>query len=140
MNKAEFLKELRKKLEEGMTSAEIEGQIRYYSGYIDGERVKGRSEQEVLEELGDPVLLARTLLDTRQSEEFIPEDQPVQQEKQTRFYGRSFNGRGCLMGILAAAAIICVLFWLVGSIFRILAPVLVPVLLIVIIVSLWKKR
>ncbi len=142
MSKEEFLRELRKKLEEEMTPGEIEEQIRYYSGYIDGEKEKGKTEGEITAELGDPVLLARTLLDTRQTKgytEYTPEEQSVQEERR-KVYKRSVDSSGCLIGILIAAVVVCVLLWLVGSIFRILAPVLVPVLLIAIAVSLWKKR
>ena len=41
--------------------------LRYYSEYIDSETRKGRSEEEVLEELGSPLLIARTILDTHVS-------------------------------------------------------------------------
>lgn len=140
MNRKEFLTALANKLREGMTSSRIEEQIRYYSGYIDGEMARGRSEEEVLEELGDPVLLARTLLDAEGAKEFIPEEQPPRQEERGGFYHGSVSTDSCLPLILAAVAVICILLWLVGSIFRILSPILVPLLLVGILVSLWKKR
>ena len=40
------------------------GQLRYYDDYIRSERQKGRSEADIMEELGDPRLIARTILDT----------------------------------------------------------------------------
>ena len=86
MSKEEFLTTLANKLQEGMTSSQIEEQIRYYSGYIDGEMARGRLESEVLAELGDPVLLARTLLDAKGAKEYIPEEQPVQREEKSGFY------------------------------------------------------
>ena len=140
MSKEEFLTTLANKLQEGMTSSQIEEQIRYYSGYIDGETARGRLESEVLAELGDPVLLARTLLDAKGAKEYIPEEQPVQREEKSGFYHGSFSTGSCLPLVLTAAAVICILLWLVGSIFRILSPILVPLLLIAILVSLWKKR
>ena len=140
MNRKEFLTALANKLREGMTSSRIEEQIRYYSGYIDGEMARGRSEEEVLEELGDPVLLARTLLDAEGAKEFISEEQPLRQEERGGFYHGSISTDSCLPLILAAVAVICILLWLVGSIFRILSPILVPLLLVGILVSLWKKR
>lgn len=39
--------------------------LRYYSEYIDSEMRKGKTEQEVLEDLGSPLLIARTILDTQ---------------------------------------------------------------------------
>ena len=38
--------------------------MRYYEDYIQSQVHNGRSEEEVLAELGDPRLIARTLLDT----------------------------------------------------------------------------
>lgn len=38
--------------------------VRYYEDYIQSQVQKGRSEEEVLRQLGDPRLIARTLLDT----------------------------------------------------------------------------
>ena len=61
MNKEEFLAELRGCLEGKMSSAEISSNVDYYSAYIDGEIMKGRSEAEVLEELGPARLIAKTL-------------------------------------------------------------------------------
>ncbi len=42
----------------------VRDNLRYYDEYLRGERQKGRSEGEVLEELGDPRLIARTIIDT----------------------------------------------------------------------------
>ena len=38
--------------------------MRYYEDYIQSQVRSGRDEQQVLDELGDPRLIARTLLDT----------------------------------------------------------------------------
>ena len=38
--------------------------VRYYEDYIQSQVRSGRDEQQVLDELGDPRLIARTLLDT----------------------------------------------------------------------------
>ncbi|HIR92565.1 MAG TPA: DUF1700 domain-containing protein [Candidatus Egerieimonas intestinavium] len=63
MSRTEFLKALRQKLSESMTSGEVEEQVRYYDNYI-REAVKGgQSEEEVMASLGDPVLIARTILE-----------------------------------------------------------------------------
>lgn len=62
MNRREFSDILRNSLEGQMTKREIQDQLRYYDQYIQSEMDKGRSWQEIEEELGDPRLLARTLL------------------------------------------------------------------------------
>lgn len=64
MRKQEFLHALGDKLKEGMTSAQILSQVRYYEGYIDGEIAKGKTEEEAVEDLGDPILIARNILES----------------------------------------------------------------------------
>ena len=47
-----------------MHEGKVAAHVRYYEDYIQAQVRGGRSEQEVLAELGDPRLIARTLLDT----------------------------------------------------------------------------
>ena len=61
MSKEEFLQILRNKLSNTMPQSEVESQVDYYSAYINGELRKGKTEEEIIEELGDPALIARTL-------------------------------------------------------------------------------
>lgn len=61
MNKNEFLKKLKKQLENELSSQQIDDQIRYYDNYISSEIKNGRSESDVLDELGDPFLIAKTI-------------------------------------------------------------------------------
>lgn len=67
MNKREFLTELRKALSFELPEELVEGNINYYSSYIDGEVRKGRGQEEVLQELGDPKLIARSISDAIKS-------------------------------------------------------------------------
>lgn len=64
MKKTEFLKELEAALK-GEVSPELTAEnLRYYDNYISQETSKGRSEAEVIEEIGSPRLIARTIIDT----------------------------------------------------------------------------
>ena len=62
MTKSEFLRGLRGALSGAPDSLILEN-INYYSDYIDGEIRKGRSEEEVMEELGEPQWIAKSILD-----------------------------------------------------------------------------
>ena len=64
MNRTEFLETLRSQLAGQMHEGKVAAHVRYYEDYIQSQVRSGRSEQEVLSELGDPRLIARTLLDT----------------------------------------------------------------------------
>lgn len=64
MSREEFLKGLENALSGNVPPATVRDNLRYYDDYIRSERQKGRSESEIMEELGDPRLIARTILDT----------------------------------------------------------------------------
>ena len=63
MTKAEFLERLRRALNGNMSAAAVEDNIQFYDSYFSGQIAQGRSEADVLNELGDPRILARTLID-----------------------------------------------------------------------------
>ena len=63
MTKQEFLDALRMRLAGELSPEEVRAQLAYYNGYFDGELGRGRAEEEILRELGDPVLIAHTILD-----------------------------------------------------------------------------
>ena len=64
MDKKNFIETLRRALYGKTDHTSLEEHIRYYETYIDQEMSKGRTEKEVLDELGDPRLIARTILET----------------------------------------------------------------------------
>ena len=64
MSKTEFLDILYNQLSGQMPEGRVAAHVQYYRNYIEDEQQKGRTETEVLSELGDPRLIARTLLDT----------------------------------------------------------------------------
>ncbi|MCI9079495.1 MAG: hypothetical protein HFH68_11315 [Lachnospiraceae bacterium] len=61
MVKKEFLDILRESLAGNVPVSEIEENIRYYKDYIEN---GAGSEEEALEQLGDPHLIARTIIDS----------------------------------------------------------------------------
>lgn len=63
MNKKEFLDTLYNQLSGQMPEGSIAAHVQYYRNYIEDAVTQGRTEAEVLNELGDPRLIARTLLD-----------------------------------------------------------------------------
>ena len=64
MSKNEFLSILRGQLTGQIPTSEVESQISYYEAYISGQMGNGASEESVVEELGDPRLIAKTLIDS----------------------------------------------------------------------------
>lgn len=64
MTKEEFIKDLRESLYTEIPSIEIENNVRYYSEYIDNQIRSGKTMDQVMAELGDPRLIARTIIET----------------------------------------------------------------------------
>lgn len=64
MQKTEFLQELREALQGEVSPNVIQENLSYYDTYISGEAAKGRTEEEVIEEIGGPRLIARTIIDS----------------------------------------------------------------------------
>lgn len=64
MNKQEFIDRLRAALNGRIPASEVEETVNYYQDYINMEMRKGKSQEEVLKALGDPRLIARTIIQT----------------------------------------------------------------------------
>ncbi len=159
MRKSEFLQLLREALNGDVPPGVIEENIRYYDGYITDEVRKGRSEKEVIAEIGDPRLIARTIEDTTEGEDVYEEAHSYGGNSGTQsVYGERADSRNTEETIhhadlskwywkLAAAAVIFLVLYLVfaivGGIFTLLAPLLGPVLciwMIVYIVQRFRQR
>lgn len=67
MTKEQFLHDLTVQLKLMVSDQLIFDQLAYYDNYISGEVQKGRSESEVVAELGSPRLLAKTIIDSAEA-------------------------------------------------------------------------
>ena len=92
MSKQEFLDGLRRSLSGGLEAQEINDHIRYYSDYIDSQIRMGTPEEEVMASLGEPRLIAKTLLGMENVETVAEEY--VEDEKQADANYRYFNIQG----------------------------------------------
>lgn len=77
MSRREFIEELKIALSAELGSYEVNDNISYYEEYIESELKKGMSEEEIFKELGEPRLIAKTIMDTAKLEE----------KEETREYG-----------------------------------------------------
>ena len=67
MKKKEYLQKLREYLSYELPTQLVEKNISFYSGYIDDEVRNGKTIDEVIESLGDPQLIARSIVDAAKS-------------------------------------------------------------------------
>ena len=68
MTKQEYLAVLREALSEELCGAQVSDQINYYRQYIEEQIASGRSETDVLEELGDARIIAHNIIDGAEEE------------------------------------------------------------------------
>lgn len=64
MDKQEFLEKLRLALNGRVSPEKADETLKYYEDYISAEVRMGRSEEDVMGVLGDPRLIARTIIET----------------------------------------------------------------------------
>lgn len=145
MNKTEFLNALKNKLEEELRDPQVSDHVHYYEQYITLEVQKGMTEEDVISALGDPVLLARTILETSNDSTCEKPQDNVYTTEQNRSEGtyRGINfsaGWGCLLAVIAVIIMLIVFLWLVGAIVGAVLPIIMPVVLVLFVLTLIKKR
>ena len=143
MTKYEFLKELREALEGQVPMSEIEDSISYYRDYFRRQEADGRSEQEILEELGSPRLIAKSIIETKGGEQIYYEDTYEEQVNEEEGSPKVFVFDSFLTKIGCLAAVIIVII-LIGSMFavalRFIGPIIMILLLIYLIKNVFGKR
>lgn len=94
MRKAEFLRELEETLAGEVSAAVLQENLRYYDQYISQEAASGRSEEDVIEEIGSPRLIARTIIDSSEA----AGDRPESGGYYSGTSGGSYSGGGSYQG------------------------------------------
>lgn len=150
MDKYEFITNLQRHLTGKVSTQKLQEITAYYSDYIDSEIRRGKSEKEVLDQLGDPRLLAKTIVETEGNGSYGDVFQTVYEDERNggKSRRRSFrmNIKSWIFRLLVILIIclICyVLFGIIGLAFNILftyvLPVAIPVLIVYMIIQLLKK-
>lgn len=151
MTRYEFLTKLREALIIELGDQEVEAQVEYYNSYIMDEVSRGRSEEEVLEELGDPWVIARSIIELGDTSsgggnvyssctDHGDGQRYEQQREMNRYHVHNFTGWQAVLVILGVIGVLVLVLAVVGGILSLLAPVLVPVLVIVIILRWFSRR
>ena len=154
MTRNEFLQELRDALQnESLNSAAIQENVNYYNGYISEEVAKGRSESEVLDELGDPWAIAKNLVDAPGSAYYQPdatetvyEDVSSRQQSSQNTYQKNVHVFGFdtwwkkLLAVLLVVMIVVVVITIVTGVISFLAPVIIPIVIVMIVIRLIGGR
>lgn len=158
MNRGEFLDGLQDALSGEVPPAAVQENLRYYDNYIRTEVQDGRDETAVLEELGSPRLIARTIIEATPGagdgnhEPYRSYDSYQSQESQSQSRGGYENPRRRsnihyydlskwywkLLGIILLVAVFVLVITVVTGLLSLVIPLL-PVIGIVLLI-MWVVR
>ena len=144
MTKQEFLESLERHLRGQIPEAQVLENIEYYRNYIEREINAGRSEGEILDSLGDPWLIAKTLIDSVKRNSYgkqVVDEYDSQEDPQeeihlknikldlTTWYGK--------LGVIVIAILVIILLFTIMSI---LIPIVICLAIISFIIKFFRNR
>ena len=123
MTKRQFMEELRSSLEGMVSQAVIQENMNYYEDYINEQIRNGKNEQDVLNELGSPRLIARSIIDAKGEDDDYVQTEYYEEEQDEGTPEDMFGGNthiftmnstkfklGCLLSVIIFIFIIYLLF------------------------------
>ncbi len=145
MDRVEFIDKLQYALAGGLNSSTVAENVQYYREYIDVEIRKGRSEEEVLESLGDPRLLAKSIIEAnKRAGQNEGTNRNFDEEIRDNAHdGQEAAGAVHVPGWLILLILVVIVLLIIGVVFSVisfLAPVIIPVLLILLVVNFFRGR
>lgn len=90
MTKEQFIMELEQCLQGEVSAYELSDSLTYYRQYFEDEMHNGKSEADVIKELGSPRLIARSIIDARGIEENSSNSSGYEENS----YGSGYSQRG----------------------------------------------
>lgn len=151
MKKREFLDRLKAALMHRINSQAVVENVNYYEDYINTQVRMGMKEEEVIAKLGDPRLLAKTIIDSEKRKgnatEFGKCENSGDYDNYTSEDSSNDTKTQKHMPVWAVLVIVfLVLFVVIGLVFSLIfslvaffLPVLIPILLVVFLVRLMRK-
>ncbi len=161
MSKQEFIDRLRSALNGRIAPGLVMDHVKYYEDYINTEIRKGKTEHEVLQILGDPRLIARTIIETNgKSSDNTYQDAGYQNNahQSNSYQGADYQNGGYyqsgdsnqrqlkekifhLPGWVWAVIVILIVVVIISTIFSVLsflAPVIIPIAFVAFLVKLFR--
>ncbi len=152
MNKQEFIEKLQHALAGGLSSSLVADNVRYYQDYIETEIRKGKSEQEVLAQLGEPRLLAKSIIEANKragasygsnqeyDEEVANNSYAGEQNIYDENYGQNIVKMPRWLTLLIIGVIALVILGVVTSLLSFFSPVIIVVLLVILFSKIFKNN
>lgn len=159
MSKEEYLRGLEEALAGEVPASVIRENMNYYNSYLSQEMAKGRTVDEIAEEIGEPRIVARTIIDSCEAsgEVFGTEGDPYGSDGEgayeSSFDRNPYGGNTSpqihylnlnkwywkLLLILMALAVGSLVFSIVGGIFALLIRFAGPILIIFLVIWFFRN-
>lgn len=150
MDRTEFIERLQRALAAGLDSSRVADNVRYYQEYIDSEMRKGRSETEIMEQLGDPRLLAKSIIEANKragtsygsNREY--DEEMMEETQNAKRNGAASGGKTVMLpGWLVMLIVTVVVLVIIGVVTALLAyflPVIIVFLGVLLIVKVFQSN
>ena len=150
MTQRDFIDKLKNSLSGKVSTGTLQDNVVYYEQYFAGELRKGKTEEEVCASLGSPQLIAKSILEAEKFQsdtEYRSDYEGEAYERQTYYNTdnrRMFTRKGihlpgwCML--IIAVAVFFFVISLVISVFSALAPIIVPICIVVFIVHIFQNN
>lgn len=148
MNKEDFIEQLRQSLYGEVDSEIITENVIYYRGYIEEQMHAGRSEQQVLEELGNPAFIAKSIIDANENKNT---SYTTSQEQQT-YYNDPYpemeweerkrelkHGATNLLYWIGGIVLVIIILLLVAAVASVFLPIVFIIVAIVVVKRLFDE-
>ena len=153
MTRYEFLTKLKEALVSELDEHAVKEHVDYYNSYIAEALAQGRSENEVIAELGDPWVIARSIINMEEAssngrtvyESYDTTkdnaDSKYDAPKKGKMYSFQINSRWkLLLAVLGILGVVILLFAVIGGIISLLMPIIGPVMVIVLVFRLINRN
>lgn len=154
MNKSEFLQKLERALSGSMTAPEVREHINYYDNYISAQVRNGRGELEVVSELGEPRLIAKSIIDALNRAGGVTysemTDADYENTTANKFgkWWRKTKEKALEIALkmpgwvwlVILGTILLLVFAIAASILSLILPILLPVLCILLVIQVFKRQ
>lgn len=149
MNKSEFIDRLKNALNGRVAPDVLQENLSYYEDYINTQIRMGRSEQDVLDTLGDPRWIAKTIIetsggnrtDTYAGESYRSSAYEQSSERKSGTVRQGTNKTIHMPGwvwVIISILVIVLIFSVVFSVLSFLAPILLPLFVVIFLVKLFR--
>lgn len=139
MSKTEYIEIIEKALVGNVSPQELQDIVSYYRDYIDMEIKKGRSEQEVLDQLGNPRHLVKSIIAAKEQKNMNIETEKVREEEEKeRGRRKSFRIPMALL-VIVLLLIVWLALGFVVALVKFALPILLPVAIVMGIMSLIRR-